>query len=203
MKRLLLSLWILALPFLLSAQFTFGPRVGYVTSKLSTSAEDIKASMKSGYDVGAFLRTGGTLHFQPEVIWRVKGGILERSPSAQVKGIKQEVEIQTIEIPLLIGLKILDLERINLRLLAGPSGSLAVGKKVSMTDEDEFINPIKKADISDLQWGINAGVGIDVLSFTLDVKYHKGMNEIIGLVDDIGFNSRNNLFLVSLGLKIW
>lgn len=51
-------------------------------------------------------------------------------------------------------------------------------------------------------WGLNVGAGIDVLMFTLDVRYQMGLNEVIEKVNNFDFNSKNNVFCVSLGWKI-
>jgi hypothetical protein len=61
---------------------------------------------------------------------------------------------------------------------------------------------LKDSDINDMIWGLNVGAGIDVLMFTLDVRYQMGLNEVIEKVNNFDFNSKNNVFCVSLGWKI-
>jgi hypothetical protein len=86
--------------------------------------------------------------------------------------------------------------------MAGPSASIITEKTVSTSDPDNFTNPIEDADIEDLVWGFNVGAGIDVMMFTLDVRYQLGLNEVITTANDFNFNSKNNVFAVSLGWKI-
>jgi hypothetical protein len=38
--------------------------------------------------------------------------------------------------------------------------------------------------------------------FTLDIRYQMGLNEVIQEVEGFSFNSKNNMFAVSLGWKI-
>ena len=66
--------------------------------------------------------------------------------------------------------------------------------------------PIHKASISNANWYIQAGAGVDVWFFTLDIRYQVGLNKIIKDVSydgkNINFNTSNNVWVVSLGFKI-
>ena len=62
----------------------------------------------------------------------------------------------------------------------------------------------KESDFSKVQWQWDAGVGVDVLMFALNVSYMGGINNILG---DFSLNgntitSKSNLFVVTLGWKI-
>jgi hypothetical protein len=46
------------------------------------------------------------------------------------------------------------------------------------------------------------GAGVDILMFTLDVRYQVGLNDVITKVKTFDYNSKNNMFAVSLGWKI-
>jgi len=183
-------------------QFTLGPRVGFTTANLSTDLDDVKTDVKTSFDFGAFARFGKKLYLQPEVIWHKKNSEITRSASEGVKGISQDVEVSTIEIPAIIGFRLLNLGLGNVRLLAGPSATIVVDKTVSTTSGSDFINPITSADIEDLVWGFNVGGGVDILMFTLDIRYQIGLSEIIKTAGDLDFNTKSNVFAVSLGWKI-
>jgi hypothetical protein len=58
-------------------------------------------------------------------------------------------------------------------------------------DPDELKNAI---------WGLQAGIGVDVLMLTLDIRYEVGLNNI-SAID--GIEIRNALFNVSLGWKLF
>jgi hypothetical protein len=77
-----------------------------------------------------------------------------------------------------------------------------VDKTIQTTDGSSYTGYLKDADINDLNWGFNLGGGIDVLMFTLDVRYQMGLNDVIGTVQEFNINSRDNLFSISLGWKI-
>jgi hypothetical protein len=76
-------------------------------------------------------------------------------------------------------------------------------------DINDSIGPITSSDINKVNWYGQAGTGIDILFMTLDLRYQFGLNTVINDVTSAGttpttypINSKNNLFLVSLGFKI-
>ena len=193
--------------FLMAASFAFsrislGPKVGFNTSQLTTDVTDIKTDMSTSFNFGVFLRLGKKIYVQPEVNWLTRGGVFKTPSISGISPINQEVSMKTIEIPLLLGWRIINFGVGNVRLLVGPSASILTDATVDISNEDDLLNPIKDTDFEDLIWGFNAGVGVDVLMFTLDVRYQMGLNEVIQKVEDFDFYSKNNIFAVSLGWKI-
>ena len=183
-------------------QFSIGPKIGYNTSKLTTNADQITSDLSNNFNFGVFVRLGSKIYLQPEVNWLTRGGVFKKPQIGDVKPINQEVEMKTIEIPVILGWRIINLGVGNIRILAGPSASIVTNTTVSTSDANNFINPIKEADVEDMIWGFNVGAGADILMFTLDVRYQMGINEVIKKVEDFDINSKNNLFSVSLGWKI-
>ncbi len=190
---------------LLSAGFAFGqislgPKVGFNTSKLTEDVEGIKSDLKNSFNFGVFLRVGNKIYLQPEVNWMTRGGVFKTPDQSSLSPVNQEIDLKTIEIPVLVGWRIINLGIANIRVMAGPSGSFVVNKKIKTKTANE---PIKDGDIKDMIWGLNLGAGVDVLMFTLDVRYQIGLNEVIERASEMNFNSRNNVFSISLGWKIF
>jgi hypothetical protein len=183
-------------------QFSIGPKIGFNTSKLTTDLDQIESDASSNFNFGVFVRLGSKIYLQPEINWLTSGGVYKKPQIGDVKPIKQEVEMKSIEIPLIVGWRIINLGVGNIRVLAGPSASIITNSTVSTSDVDNFINPIKESDIEDMLWGFNIGAGADILMFTLDIRYQMGLNEVIKEVEGFSFNSKNNMFAVSLGWKI-
>ncbi|MBE0640209.1 MAG: PorT family protein [Bacteroidales bacterium] len=202
MKKLSLIFLLTLSASFVFGQFSFGPKIGYNTSKLTTDLDDVSSDLSNNFQFGAFARFGTKIYIQPEVNWLTLGGTFSKPQIGVGKGIKQEVDMKSIEIPLILGWRIINLGLGNIRILAGPSASIVTETTVSTTDGDSFINPITSADIEDLVWGFNVGGGVDILMFTLDVRYQFGLNDIITTVEEFDFNSKNNMFAVSLGWKI-
>lgn len=200
-KSLLLIVFALAASIVIG-QVSFGPKVGFNTSKLTTDLDQISSDITNSFNAGIFLRLGKKIYVQPEINWLTSGGVFKKPEINDVKPINQTVELKTIEIPLILGWRIINLGAGNIRILAGPSASIVMDKTVSTSNPDDYINPIKESDIEDMVWGMNVGAGVDVLMFTLDVRYQFGLNEVIQQVEGFDFYSKNNMFAVSLGWKI-
>lgn len=196
MKRyILLSALVLSASLVLG-QFTVGPKVGYNASKLSTNLDTVSSQFKSGFQIGAFVRIGKRFYIQPELYYTTQGGVFESNK----ENWKQKVNIGSLDIPALVGFKIINGDKVNLRILAGPMASFIVNKNVK--DAGGILGPIENADINSINWAIQAGAGVDVLFMTLDIRYQIGLNNLIKTIKTSDINSKNNVWVVSLGFKI-
>jgi len=198
MKKIIL---LFAITFIASTAFTqisLGPKIGYNTSKLSTDKSDIKSDLQSSFQFGAFLRLGTKIYVQPEINWVTEGGTF-KSEIGFSNPFESDVKLKTIQIPFLVGAKVIDLKLLNLRIFAGPTASIVTEKTIEGTND----LGIHVDDIEDLNWGLQVGAGVDVLIFTLDVRYNIGLTKVIGDVDGNTYDSKSNGFTVSLGWKIF
>lgn len=196
MKKLLLltaTLIISTVAFSQVPGFSVGPKIGATFSKFTTDQDQIKEEMKSTFFFGAFARIGKKVYLQPELLIMSRNGTLKNEADP---GSSNTLKIRTLDIPMLVGFKILDLKAVNLRAMAGPVASIVVNKSVSA---DNWDNTITKDNIRDANWGLQFGAGVDVLIFTLDIRYEIGLNNISSLD---GFDLKNNMFTVGLGLKL-
>jgi len=187
-------------------QFNFGLKVGYNASKLNTSLDSIKSSFNSGFHFGAFFRfgIGKKVYIQPEAYYTLQGGIFQNNVSNTVNNWKQKVTVGTLDIPVLVGFKIINLKVVNWRIMAGPMVSFVVNSKIK---DVSLVGPIENSDISKLNWYVQAGTGFDVLFLTLDVRYQIGLSQMIKSAQDTkglsySLNATNNMWVVSLGFKI-
>lgn len=212
MKKIALILAVMFASTLVSAQISFGPKIGYNTSKLSIDKSDIKTELKNSFQFGLFARLGTKYYLQPELNWLTQGGVFKKpGDEGSLSPFKQEIKLNTVQVPALIGIELIDLKVANIRAMAGPVASFVTNKEIESTDGDEYIKPIEQADIQDIVWSAQLGVGVDVLMFTLDVRYNLGLNKVIGEVDyeengemkSLNFDSRTSGFNVSLGWKIF
>jgi len=187
-------------------QFNFGLKVGYNASKLHTGLDSIKSSFNSGFHFGAFFRLGigKKVYIQPEAYYTMQGGIFQNNVSNTVDNWKQKVTVGTLDIPVLVGFKIINLKVVNWRIMAGPMVSFVVNSKIK---DVSLVGPIENSDISKLNWYVQAGTGFDVLFLTLDVRYQIGLSQMIKSAQDTkglsyNLNATNNMWVVSLGFKI-
>lgn len=164
---------------------SFGPKIALNFSKFSTNYDEVEASMKPGFDLGLFARFGNKLYLQPELTYSFQ--------SSKIKNIADEManfslKTSTLDVPVLIGYKLLDLGAGNLRAFAGPNFSFVLGDNF-----DEFGNA------ASFNVGGQAGLGIDLLKLTIDVRYGYIFTN---MADDSGVKVHNNALMVSLGWKL-
>jgi len=196
MKKYLIILALALFSTFVFGQFTIGPKVGYNASKLSTNLDTITSNFKSGFSIGVFVRIGKRFYFQPEIYYTTQGGVFESNEYNW----EQKVNIGSLDIPALVGFKLIKGKVVNLRILAGPLASFVVNKSVK--DAGGILGPIENADINSVNWAIQAGAGLDVLFLTLDVRYQIGLNNLIKTIENSDINSKNSVWVVSLGFKI-
>jgi len=204
------------------AQLNFGIKAGYNSSLglnnlSSVSSGDynlnsVKSELSNGFHMGLFARLNfDKIYFQPEFLYAMgKKDYTVTFQDVQNNSVTYDkfVTISTLDVPLLLGYKLLDLKVANLRLFAGPKlrfnagSSLDFGNLVKSggsVTEDQLVKDVKAA-----QLGLEAGVGVDVLMFTLDARYN-----LIGDMYQTKLNSLTidnipaNTFVISLGWKLF
>jgi hypothetical protein len=178
------------------AQFDLGIKVGFNASKLSANMDTIKTGFKSGFQIGAFARIGKKLYLQPEIYYTTQGGVF----SSNKLNWKQNIKIGSLDVPVLVGYKLFNTDLVNVRIMAGPEASFVVNKSIENGGTDPA--PLTSGDFSSVNWSIQAGAGVDVWKLTLDVRYQVGLNNLVKEVQAYKFDSKNNVWVISLGFKI-
>jgi hypothetical protein len=197
MKRLLAILSLLFCASCIHAQipgFSIGPKIGFNTLKFTTDLNTIKSDPDGAFQFGAFARIGKKIYLQPEVDYVTKGGKITFG------GDMVKIKLNSVTVPLLVGYRLINAGIFNIRVMAGPAISMLVDKTVPVSGlPDSF--PLKsKNDIKNSMWSVQFGGGVDVLNFTLDLRYEMGIDNMYTGQSDL--TMRNNLFNVSLGFKL-
>lgn len=174
------------------ARLEFGAKLGYIASSISTDMENVNESLKSGGQLGVFARIGERIFIQPELLFTMKGGFIDKS------SLTNNVPLNTIDIPIILGYKLNEGDAFIMSLQAGPVASLMTSKSISYTIEE-----VKQSSLTDMLWSIQVGVGFDILMFTLDLRYEIGLNNIYkqdsALKDYVW---KSNLFSITAGMKL-
>ncbi|MCB0821996.1 MAG: PorT family protein [Bacteroidales bacterium] len=191
-------------------QLSLGIKGGVNMNTLSTDLNDYEKAAKAGFLAGAFVRIGDKWHLQPEAYFTAKRGELTYDVdygTGSVSNINQEITLNSLDIPVLIGYKIIDPPTLNVRLQAGPVASIVTSKKFDlMVDKQAIDTPDEFPDnYKDLNWGLQFGAGVDFLFLTVDLRYELGLSNIYDKPEDavdtdLG-SLKNNLFFVSVGWK--
>lgn len=191
---------------------TLGPKIGINSSILYTDIDAYQEDETLGYKAGLFFRFANRsrVYLQPEAYFDLKGGnfsyeINEQDPYTpsinEVKDARLTVRIQTIDVPVLIGLKVLDLYGFNFRLMAGPVASYILEEKVTLTaDGVDQSHRLPEDLFGDAIWSFQAGGGMDILMFTVDFRYEFGLNNI-SIINTA--ETRTYLYNLSVGLKMF
>jgi hypothetical protein len=215
-KIILVSLTLLAASFTY-AQLGFGIKAGWTMSKLSTDIEDYTEAAKSGFQLGGFIRIGDKLHLQPEAYFTTKSSALKfdlthvdpNDPQNTVtSSVEQNVKLNSIDVPVLVGFRVLKLASLDVHVQAGPIASIVVSKNFDISfdgvDVDDEDSPIIEDDFSNVNWGLQFGAGVDFLFLTADIRYELGLNNIYNAPETMTTDPtiKNNVFFVSVGWKI-
>ncbi len=189
-KIVLLFVFALCVSTLSYGQFALGVKLGYNASKLSANVDSIKSSFNSGFHIGVWSR----FRTFPTTILPI------------ISGWKQKIKIGSVDVPVMVGFKIIHSDFITWRIELGPQASFVVNQKIE--DVNSVTGPIKDASLSSVNWYVLGGTGIDILFLKLDIKYQYGLNQLVKDVETTGgtttssFDSKNQMFVVSLGFKI-
>ena len=184
-------------------KFTFGPKAGVNFSTLVRDTKNFSADYRLGYNAGVFLRFNiGRLYIQPEGFFSTKGAsiTINNSTDPDVKNGKYDLKLNNVDVPILVGLNLINNRVFNIRAFAGPMGSFNLngqGVKDFLKETGSVSEAYKKAVL-----GYQAGVGVDVGAFTVDARYEGSITET-GDWDRVNLGKpKGGLYQLSLGLKI-
>ena len=200
-KTILIILSALLASTVTFGQFALGVKLGYNGNKLSTALDTVKSQFKNGFHVGVWSRLGKRVYVAPELQYSFSGGVFTGEGTSAVSNWKQKVTIGSLDIPVLVGVKIIHSKLITWRIELGPQASFIVNKKIE--DVNSVLGPIQEADLNAATWYIVGGTGIDVLFLKFDVRYQYGFNQLISDAGNYQLNTKNQVVVVSLGFKIF
>lgn len=199
MKKLILTLALIVIAASASAQVTLGPRVTLTSANLDLREEvaNVQAGdAEFGFQYGLFARIQVPvigLYVQPEVLF-------SQTESSITSGAQSvDLAFNRIDVPVLIGAKIGPL-RIN----AGPALSFLTNAE---SDVSGLVTDIKN-NYDNTSLGFQAGIGIDILKFVIDLKYEGALGEQFGDALTVGGNSfstdqRPSQIVFAVGFKLF
>ncbi|OEK01904.1 hypothetical protein BFP97_10420 [Roseivirga sp. 4D4] len=199
MKKLILTLALITVTFGASAQVTLGPRITLISSNLDLREEIAnvqEGDAEFGFQYGIFARVKVPvigLYVQPELLF-------SKTESTITSGAQNvDLSFNRVDVPIMIGGKIGPL-RIN----AGPSLSFLTSAE---SDVAGLVTDVKD-NYSSTNVGFQAGIGIDILKFAIDLKYEGSLSEKFGDAITVGGNSfstdeRPSQIVLGIGFKLF
>jgi len=201
MKKLLFTVLSLLMFGFLSGQpfIDLGLKAGATFSNLHFSENIQYISQNAlGYHAGAFSRIGwGSFFVQPEVYFNSRGGDL-KSTTNSVTSAVANFDFSSVDVPVLAGIRFFKKEIIQFRVMAGPILGFMTSRSVE--PRPTFEQLFSKEYFQDHLFGWQAGLGMDLSRFSLDVRWERSRNSIYQSHD---FTTKNNLVLVSLGVRLF
>ena len=196
MKKLIVSVLAKALSVAALAQFQVNPQMGLTFQDLTdgTSSRGYRSAV--GYQVGADMRAGDRLFFQP-------GAFLGRSatvvtyPNSDNVTVEGDLIRTHLNLRALAGYRLIDSYQFDLRFFAGPSYSVLL----SVDDRDGSID-WNKGDFNTGSFNLDAGLGFDMGLFTLSPSASFGLSRVFSdaeSVKDIG--SKYVTYGVTIGVN--
>lgn len=200
MKKLLLvaaiCLFSSALFAQLASPISLGIHGGLVSTKVDTDLSSIKENSENGMMLGAFARINiNKWYIQPELNYvKRKSSISQTVP--MIGSVSADIETKSIDIPVLLGYKLVKLPMFKLRAFAGPVASFSIDDNLKdfVTDGADDFNPKMK----DAVWNAKVGAGVDVWKLTLDVDYEFGLTDVSS-----EFLKKNKMMNVTLGFRLF
>ena len=194
MKKLIILSFLFVSAVTLSAQpvFNVGVKGGLTSSKLSLKVDDYKTDNALKYHIGAFGRVGWSMvYLQPEVYFSSRGGEWK---SETIAGTVDKFDFTTVDVPLLLGVNVINQDLMKVRVMGGPLFSFVTSKNSKENNSNFNIDYLK-----DNFLGWQYGVGIDIWKATLDARFENSSGNVMKSSDA---KAKNNTFVLSVGFKI-
>ena len=165
--------------------FHIGVKGGANFTKTSTESS-LEGKYGFGYQAGVMTRMDiGKLYAQGEALFNKKKTSFESQDGSSSK-----LSWNAIDIPVVVGYKLIKADDFNVRIFAGGVYSYAFNDKVSTSQALQ--EGFKKFDKSNI--GVTGGVGLDYKNFTVDLRYETGLTSI-----SKEFKSKPHSFSLGIG----
>lgn len=169
-----------------TSPFHLGIKGGANFTKTSTESSSLEGKYGFGYQAGAMARLDiGSLYVQGEALFN------KRKTSYETKGgSSAKLTWNAIDIPVVIGYKLIKTDDFNVRAFAG--GVYSYAFKNNLSTSESIQEGFKKFDKSNI--GITGGIGVDYKNFTVDLRYEHGLSNI-----SKEFKSKPHSFSLGIG----
>lgn len=220
MKKTIFLIMSLMIGTFASAQLNFGLKAGYLSSLSLENIgdvtngtykfDDVKNELWNNFHAGAFARVNikERWYIQPEVLYSIQKKDYQITFQHAINHdvtLNKFVNFSTVEIPVLIGYKVLNYKMANLRAFIGPKISLDAGSTLrfeNVADGNFDVTQLSQ-EIKESQVGLVVGAGVDVLMLTVDAR--------LNLLDNFDYTklgmmelpkAPSGTFVVSVGWKL-
>lgn len=169
MKKILLLLATCTLGYSATAQLPIHIGVHGGISSNRIKVRDIPSAIgsrdHSGYLFGAFARLNlGKIYIEPSLNYNHKESLAEIKNESDVT-----LKVNSFDVPIMLGLEVLDLSVLKLRAYLGPVLSFPHYKHNAALEVE---------DIRNTNWHGKLGIGVDLWKLTFDIDYEKAFRNL-------------------------
>lgn len=199
MKKLILAIVTVFCAHAASAQFALGVKGGINLNKIHTDegslSNNYKESLdtKTGFSAGLFARIGEGIYLQPELLYTERNGSI-----MDIGGTSYDIKVKNVDIPVLVGVKLLDFLRVN----AGPVATL------KLKEEHTFLKNVTTTITEDkafknATFGYQLGAGLSFGKLDIDVRKEGSLGSVSSKhFQDAKFNQKMDGWQVTLGVRV-
>jgi len=177
---------------------------GFNSSKTITdfnTKQTILSEAKLNYNFGAGFRFEfGKFFLQPEVYFTRKGGLEKAFQTNPTDTFDQQVDMQSIDLPIMFGLRLFHSEGFCLRLYGGPVLSYLKDQKIDVSKNGQWI-PWSELGARTRAFSMQVGAGVDITRrFTFDIRYEYAFSPMFKISD---FKTSYRITYFTLGIKLF
>lgn len=121
---------------------------------------NISNNLQNGGHLGIYMRLGRTWFVQPEAFYNYF------NYQHNINDIPNQHNLHIVEVPVLLGVHLVNTKMFKIRLMAGPKFNFNIGELNEITFET-FTQEIR-----DTRLALDCGIGLDIWRITLDARYN-------------------------------
>jgi hypothetical protein len=194
MKKVFLFAVTVVFAYAVEAQTTIKPAVGLNFTDWSKDDATGEYKARAGWQIGGSVAFGKKFYVEPGLFY--VGKSTEFQTSSNIPGFDEfQANLNGIRVPVAVGANLLGNEKtaFSLRGFGGFSGFFVTGV-------GEDLEPVED-EIAKSQWGVFAGVGLDIWKIFVDLSYEWSLTDISKDVQSIDVGKTRSLF-INAGIRI-
>lgn len=163
-----------------------GIKGGSSLNKLNMDLADLDDKYALGLHAGGMARVNfGSAYIQGEALFSKRKAALKPQGQTETK-----LKWNAIDIPVMVGYKIIQQQDMNLRVFAGAVYNYTLNDNLSPLKAIK--EGVKHFDKSNVQF--TGGLGVDIQKFSVDLRYERGFSDL-----SAAFKSKPQAFSIGVG----
>ena len=194
MHRILLTATVAIGATWANAQFAINPQLGLNFTDLTDDPTSVTTKAAVGFQVGADLRLGDRLYFQPGAYFG-RSATVVKSTIIDTAIVEDNLIRTTAKVKALMGFNLVHNDAFKLRVNVGPTYDVLL----SVDSKDSRID-FNKDDYNAGSFNMDAGVGADIAMFTVETGVSYGLSKAYKDTDQLRSDAKYFTYYATIGL---